>query len=195
MRKLRLRSWRLCIWEGVELGSESGASHCGSSSSRCFLIVSWDHQRPTWSSTAPSVTVKTPTKHSGIRRKSLNIWWVEEPQPRIPSLHLLETMASIPDLGGTVSFSIQCRSMWSCFSLPERGVWFNLDQWDTWSQYLSLERLHTGTEGSCSWVIPRPSLAKQLSESPRSLVKTGWAYPQSTWFRKSRVGPKNLHFY
>ena len=35
---------------------------------------------------------------------SLNIWRVEEPQLRIPSLHLLETAASTHNFWGTASF-------------------------------------------------------------------------------------------
>ena len=71
------------------------------------------------------------------KQQQLNVWWVEELQPRISPLHLWKQQHPPLTFGETAFFPIPCRSVWSCLFLPERGMWFNLDQWDTWSSLVA----------------------------------------------------------
>lgn len=183
-------------WRGAELESEPSSSNCGSSSSWCFLVVSWDPQKPTWRLAAPSMTVKTPMKCPGHRKRLLNVWWVEEPQPRISYLHLLETAASTFNFWGLASFSIQCHSVWSWLFTPERDIRFNWDQRDACSWAFESGQIthRDGGKTVVSGVSQAQAECSSSESHSEGLLNTAcWAHPQNIGFRRCGMGPENLH--
>ena len=135
--------------EVVQLGGSRtrewfGASHCRRSSPRCFLTVSWDHQRPTWSSTAPSVIVKTPA----VRRSRGNHWnwWLR-------TVVLEKTLESPLDCREIKPVHPKGNQTWNIHWKDWCWSWSS-NTWATWCEHLThwkgpwcWERLRTGGEG------------------------------------------------